>query len=106
MNIRRIGRKPTFILSYVGIVLGFSWAPTLLILRRIHNIYLVMLGSLFFLIGGGVPVAINTLNAMASDLGAEGDKYVLSSSNSTIDSSTNISQGNSISLRLVRCCIR
>ncbi|KAK4221416.1 major facilitator superfamily domain-containing protein [Podospora fimiseda] len=70
----RIGRKPTFVLSYTGIILAFSWAPALLALGKIHNLYLVMLGSLFFLIGGGVPVAINSLNAMASDLGTDGDK--------------------------------
>ncbi|KAK3988824.1 general substrate transporter [Cladorrhinum sp. PSN332] len=70
----KIGRKPTFILSYIGIILAFSWAPSLLALGKIHNLYLAMMGSLFFLIGGGVPVALNSLNAMASDLGTEGDK--------------------------------
>ncbi|KAK4166959.1 general substrate transporter [Cladorrhinum sp. PSN259] len=70
----RIGRKPTFILSYVGIILAFGWTPSLLALGKIQNLYLATLGSLFFLIGGGIPVAMNSLNAMSSDLGTEGDK--------------------------------
>ncbi|KAK4195137.1 major facilitator superfamily domain-containing protein [Triangularia verruculosa] len=70
----RIGRKPTFTLAYVGIVIGFGWGPSLLLFGVIPNMYLVVLGCLFFLIGGGVPVAMNTLNAMASDVSTESDR--------------------------------
>ena len=38
------------------------------------NLYLVMLGSLFFLIGGGIPVAMNSLQAMAADVSTEAEK--------------------------------
>ena len=71
---RRIGRKPAFILSYVGIILCFSWGPLVLVVGETRHIRLGVLGSLFFLIGGGIPVAINTLNAMASDISSDTDK--------------------------------
>ncbi|KAK3934710.1 major facilitator superfamily domain-containing protein [Diplogelasinospora grovesii] len=64
----RIGRKPAFILSYVGIILGFAWGPLNLYFMQTPNLYLVIVSCLWFLIGGGVPVAMNTLHAMASDL--------------------------------------
>ncbi|KAK4185419.1 major facilitator superfamily domain-containing protein [Podospora australis] len=70
----RIGRKPSFILAYVGIVVGFGWAPLLLAIGATPSIPLVVSGSLFFLIGGGVPVAMNCLNAMASDISSESDR--------------------------------
>jgi hypothetical protein len=38
---------------------------------KVTNLYALLLGSLFFLIGGGLPVAINTLNAMAADVNVE-----------------------------------
>ncbi len=38
------------------------------------NLYVLLLGSFFFLIGGGVTVAINTLNAMTADVNSESEK--------------------------------
>ncbi|KAK0658491.1 major facilitator superfamily domain-containing protein [Cercophora samala] len=70
----RIGRKPTFALAYFGIVVGFGWGPMLLFFGVAPNLYLVVMGCLFFLIGGGVPVAMNSLNAMASDVSTESDR--------------------------------
>jgi len=69
-----IGRKSTFIISYCGIILGFGWGPLMLLLSKTPNLYLVIIGCLFFLIGGGIPVAMNILHAMASDVSSEGDK--------------------------------
>jgi hypothetical protein len=45
-----------------------------LVVGEARHIRLGVLGSLFFLIGGGIPVAINTLNAMASDISSDSDK--------------------------------
>ncbi|KAK4447310.1 general substrate transporter [Podospora aff. communis PSN243] len=70
----RIGRKPTFILAYIGILLAFGWSPLMLGIVQTTNLYLVMLGSLFFLIGGGIPVAMNSLTAMAADVSSEAEK--------------------------------
>ncbi|KAK0648378.1 general substrate transporter [Cercophora newfieldiana] len=70
----RIGRKPSFILAYVGILLAFGWAPLMLGIVHTTNLYLVMLGSLFFLVGGGIPVAMNSLTAMAADVSTEAEK--------------------------------
>ncbi|KAK4663764.1 uncharacterized protein QC763_503050 [Podospora pseudopauciseta] len=72
----RIGRKSTFALAYVGIVIGFGWGPLLLFFGVAPNMYLVVMGCLFFLIGGGVPVAMNSLNAMASDVSTESDRAI------------------------------
>lgn len=68
-----IGRKPTFMLAYFGIFLCFAWGPMILLSETPH-IRLAIFGSLFFLIGGGIPVAMNTLNAMASDISSDSDK--------------------------------
>ncbi|KAK3897103.1 general substrate transporter [Staphylotrichum tortipilum] len=70
----RIGRKPSFILAYVGIVLAFAWGPLMLVIGPMPNVRLSVLGSLFFLIGGGIPVAMNSLHAMASDISSEADR--------------------------------
>ncbi|KAK3299611.1 general substrate transporter [Chaetomium fimeti] len=69
----RIGRKPSFLLAYFGIFLCFAWGPIILRSETPH-IRLGILGSLFFLIGGGIPVAINSLNAMASDISSDSDR--------------------------------
>lgn len=70
----RIGRKPTFVLSYIGIILAFGWSPFMLAVVKTTNLYLVMMGSFFFLIGGGIPVAMNSLQAMAADVSTEAEK--------------------------------
>jgi len=70
----RIGRKPSFILSYIGIVLAFAWGPLMLVIGPMPHVRLSVLGSVFFLIGGGIPVAMNSLNAMSSDISSEADR--------------------------------
>ncbi|KAM0328646.1 hypothetical protein ACHAQA_005058 [Verticillium albo-atrum] len=70
----RIGRKPSFFLAYGGIVLGFGWGPLVLSLSHHPNIWILLMGNAFFLIGGGVPVAINLLYAMASDVSTDADR--------------------------------
>ncbi len=47
----------------------------MLVIGPMPHIRLSVLGSLFFLIGGGIPVAMNSLNAMSSDISAEADRY-------------------------------
>jgi PCFT/HCP family folate transporter-like MFS transporter 1/3 len=69
----RIGRKPSFLLAYFGIFLCFAWGPIILLSETLH-IRLAIFGSLFFLIGGGIPVALNSLNAMASDISSDSDR--------------------------------
>lgn len=69
-----IGRKPTFIMSYCGIIVAFAWGPLMLAIGETPNLQLAIIGSLFFLFGGGVPVALNSLNAMASDVSSESDR--------------------------------
>ncbi|KAL7937119.1 major facilitator superfamily domain-containing protein [Trichoderma chlorosporum] len=73
----KIGRKPTAMLAYGGMALSPISGPLMLgvaqrALRR--NPYLLMTGSLFLLIGGGVPVVLAMLYAMAADVSSEKDK--------------------------------
>lgn len=75
----RIGRKPTAVFAYVGLAISFSFTPLLFgefqnTLRR--NPYILMTGSLWVLLGGGVPVLLNTLYAIAADVSTEEQKYV------------------------------
>ncbi len=46
----------------------------MLVVDKTPHVNLAILGSFFFLIGGGVPVAMNSLNAMAADVSSETDR--------------------------------
>ncbi|EEY17274.1 conserved hypothetical protein [Verticillium alfalfae VaMs.102] len=67
----RLGRKPAFFLAYLGILLGFGWAPFVLSVSKQPNLWTLLLGQFFFLIGGGVSAAVNSIYAMASDVSTE-----------------------------------
>ncbi|KAG7115307.1 MFS efflux pump atnC like protein [Verticillium longisporum] len=67
----RLGRKPAFFLAYLGILLGFGWAPFVLSVSEQPNLWTLLLGQFFFLIGGGVSAAVNSIYAMASDVSTE-----------------------------------
>lgn len=74
----RIGRKPTLLLSYLGVAVSFYFSPFMLgklnhTVRR--NPYVLMWGYLFQLIGGGVPVLLATLYAIVTDVSGEQEKY-------------------------------
>jgi MFS family permease len=67
----RWGRRPVLLLSYAGIVLSFSFGPLLLRLEVPISIWLMLIGSTMTLVGGGIPVMINTIYSMASDVSTE-----------------------------------
>ncbi len=46
----------------------------MLVIDKTPHVNLAIWGSLFFLIGGGIPVAMNSLNAMAADVSSETDR--------------------------------
>ena len=76
----RIGRKPTAFMAYGSVAVSFGFAPFMLnVMKKAvrENPYLLMTGSLFLLFGGGVPVLLNTLYAMAADVSSEKEKYVI-----------------------------
>ncbi|KND93588.1 hypothetical protein TOPH_01530, partial [Tolypocladium ophioglossoides CBS 100239] len=73
----RIGRKPTAVLAYGGTAVSFAFTPLMLggMQAQVRgNPYLLMTGSLFLLFGGGVPVLLATLYAMAADVSTEKEK--------------------------------
>jgi len=75
----RVGRKKAFGLAYLGVIMAFAWAPAVLwfgsgLLVGENQLWVLMVGSVFFLVGGGVPMLFNVLNAMAADVSGEGDK--------------------------------
>lgn len=75
----KIGRKPTVLLSYAGVAASFLFAPFGLGTQRDYirdHPYILMAGSVFQLIGGGVPVLLSTLYAIVADVSDEKDKYV------------------------------
>lgn len=73
----KIGRKPTIMFAYLGIVITFGLGP--LMLRYVQqpirdNPYLMMTGCVFQFIGGGIPVLLSTLYAVAADVSSEKEK--------------------------------
>ncbi|KAM3502683.1 hypothetical protein MY10362_004687 [Beauveria mimosiformis] len=74
----RFGRKPTALLAYFGIVASFFVTPLMLgppLRQRVRaNPYLLLWGSLFQVAGGGIPVLLQTLYAMAADVSSEEEK--------------------------------
>lgn len=74
----RFGRKPTALLAYLGVFISFLFTPLMLgppMKQHIrNNPYLLLGGSLFQLFGGGVPVLLHTLYAMAADVSSEENK--------------------------------
>lgn len=73
----KIGRKPTLVLAYGGVTIAFGIGPVLLRAgqRQVRqNPYLLMMGSAFQLIGGGIQVLLATLYAIAADVSSEKDK--------------------------------
>jgi hypothetical protein len=59
------------VLAYFGTALVFAWSPLMLVVGETPHVRLATLGAVFFLIGGGIPTAINSLNAMVSDISSE-----------------------------------
>ncbi|OAQ97610.1 hypothetical protein LLEC1_04226 [Akanthomyces lecanii] len=74
----RFGRKPTALLAYFGVFVSFFFAPLMLgppMRQHIrNNPYLLIWGSLFQVFGGGIPVLLQTLYAMAADVSSEENK--------------------------------
>ncbi|KAI8714564.1 MFS domain-containing protein [Fusarium sp. LHS14.1] len=73
----KIGRKPTLLFSYSGVAVSFLFGPAALkssqdALRE--NPYILLWGCVFQLFGGGIPVMLNTLYAVAADVSTEQDK--------------------------------
>ncbi|KAH6611284.1 hypothetical protein Trco_001304 [Trichoderma cornu-damae] len=73
----KIGRKPTALLAYGGMTLSPVSGPLLLgafqpAVRK--NPYLLMIGSLFLVLGGGSQVVLAMLYAMAADVSSEKQK--------------------------------
>ncbi|KAK1599324.1 major facilitator superfamily transporter [Colletotrichum navitas] len=70
----RIGRKAGMLLAYIGTLGALIWGPLFLGLFPEASIYLILLGILFFLMGGGVVVFFNNLYAMAADVSTAKDR--------------------------------
>ncbi|KAH0498102.1 hypothetical protein TgHK011_005376 [Trichoderma gracile] len=73
----KVGRKPTILLAYAGMALAAVSGPLMLrvaqhALRK--NPYLLMVTSLLLVVGGGTPVVLSMLYAMAADVSSEKDK--------------------------------
>ncbi|KAL7925557.1 major facilitator superfamily domain-containing protein [Trichoderma austrokoningii] len=73
----KIGRKPTILLASIGMALGPLSGPFMLgffqsAVRK--NPYILMISSLFLLIGGGTQVVLAMLYAMAADVSSEKEK--------------------------------
>ncbi|PMB68708.1 hypothetical protein BM221_005289 [Beauveria bassiana] len=74
----RFGRKPTALLAYLGLSASFFVTPVMLgppLRQHVRaNPYLLLWGSLFQVAGGGIPVLLQTLYAMAADVSSEEEK--------------------------------
>lgn len=73
----RMGRKPTVLLSFGGLAASFYLTPFMLGPSKDsirEHPYILLIGTMFTLIGGGIPVLITTLFAMISDVSTEKNK--------------------------------
>ncbi|CAM1508145.1 Fc.00g049930.m01.CDS01 [Cosmosporella sp. VM-42] len=73
----KFGRKPTLIFSFTGVAISFGFGP--LMMRKMQyqireNPYLLMMGSAFQVLGGGIQVLLATIYAIAADVSTEKDK--------------------------------
>jgi MFS transporter, PCFT/HCP family, solute carrier family 46 (folate transporter), member 1 len=72
----RLGRKPAFLFSWAGIFVSFSTGPVYMYFFRDISPYWLLPGSVLQIFGGGVPVAMSVLYAMAADVTSEKDRCV------------------------------
>lgn len=73
----KIGRRPTLIFAYFGVMVPLSFGPFMLQKYQLvirENPYLMMWGSVFQLLGGGFPVMLSTIYAIAADVSVEKEK--------------------------------
>jgi MFS transporter, PCFT/HCP family, solute carrier family 46 (folate transporter), member 1 len=73
----KIGRKPVALFSYMGLVMSFSFGALMLgtCQHQVRsNPYILMAGSLFLLLGGGIPVLLVILFAIAVEISTEKEK--------------------------------
>lgn len=73
----KIGRKPTAIFAYAGVAVSMGIGPFFLkdlsnLIR--HKPYVLLVGSVFQIFGGGIPVLLATLYAIAADVSSEEQK--------------------------------
>ncbi|KAI6782389.1 putative membrane protein-like protein [Emericellopsis cladophorae] len=73
----RIGRKPTALFAFSGVAVSFLLSPLLLgpganVIRA--NPYVLLTGTLFTFFGGGAPVMLRALYAMAADVSSAEEK--------------------------------
>ncbi|KAI1844605.1 hypothetical protein JX266_009278 [Neoarthrinium moseri] len=67
----RLGRRPVFALSLLGISLGIIWDITVLWFPSVFPPSLIALSCLFLLVGGGNAVLIGIVYSMVSDVISE-----------------------------------
>ncbi|KAF4466490.1 mfs transporter [Fusarium albosuccineum] len=73
----KVGRKPTIIFAWSGLAAAFLFAPFSLKVWQTtlrDDPYVVLLGAFFQLFGGGIPVMLSTLYAVAADVSTEQNK--------------------------------
>ncbi|KAF5007802.1 hypothetical protein FDECE_5885 [Fusarium decemcellulare] len=73
----KIGRKPTIIFAWSGLAVAFLFAPFSLKVWQTtlrEDPYVVLMGAFFQLFGGGIPVMLSTLYAVAADVSTEQNK--------------------------------
>ncbi|PHH83313.1 hypothetical protein CDD82_2283 [Ophiocordyceps australis] len=72
-----IGRKPAAICAYISTTLSHMYTPFILATFQTSvpsHPYLLLPGSLFTLLGGGIEVFFATINAMAADVSSDSQK--------------------------------
>ncbi|KAH8682472.1 major facilitator superfamily transporter [Xylariales sp. PMI_506] len=72
----RIGRKPVFALSLIGMSLGILWDMIVLYFHNTFPVELVPLDALFMVVGGGNAVVVSILMSMVSDIVPEEKRAV------------------------------
>ena len=72
----RIGRKPVFLLSLIGIILSSCWMLIISWFWQVFPLRLIWLAPIFQAVGGGTVVAVTMIFTMVSDVVTQEDRFV------------------------------
>ena len=70
----RVGRKPVFRISFLGVAVSFGCAAIILAKRNVLSAWWMLATEVFLLVGGGGGVAVTILSSIVADVAPDNDR--------------------------------